>query len=36
VLLNELSKQILANFIKADSVVLMDLVADGLVYFKNV
>jgi ATP-dependent Clp protease ATP-binding subunit ClpB len=34
--LNELSKQILANYIKADSVVLMDLDADGLIYFKNV
>ncbi|TAH14365.1 MAG: ATP-dependent chaperone ClpB [Runella slithyformis] len=34
--LNELSKQILANYIKPDSVVLMDLDADGDIYFKNV
>jgi ATP-dependent Clp protease ATP-binding subunit ClpB len=35
-ILNELSKQILTGYVKADSVVLMDVDADGLVYFKNV
>ncbi len=35
-ILNELSKQILAGYVKADSVVLMDVDAEGVVYFKNV
>jgi ATP-dependent Clp protease ATP-binding subunit ClpB len=35
-ILNELSKQILAGYVKSDSVVLMDVDADGTVYFKNV
>ncbi|WP_439483586.1 ATP-dependent chaperone ClpB [Cyclobacterium plantarum] len=34
--LNELSKQILSGYIKSDSAVLVDLDADGQVYFKNV
>lgn len=34
--LNELSKQILAGYIKSDSAVLVDLDADKQVYFKNV
>ena len=34
--LNELSKQILAGYIKPDSVVLMDVDADSDIYFKNV
>ena len=34
--LNELAKQILAGYIKPDSVVLMDVDADGDIYFKNV
>ena len=34
--LNELSKQILAGYIKNDSAVLVDLDADKQVYFKNV
>jgi ATP-dependent Clp protease ATP-binding subunit ClpB len=35
-ILNELSKQILAGYIKNDSAVLVDLDADRQVYFKNV
>jgi ATP-dependent Clp protease ATP-binding subunit ClpB len=35
-ILNELSKQILAGYIKNDSAVLVDLDADKQVYFKNV
>jgi ATP-dependent Clp protease ATP-binding subunit ClpB len=35
-ILNELSKQILAGYVKSDSVVLMDVDADGAIYFKNV
>jgi ATP-dependent Clp protease ATP-binding subunit ClpB len=35
-ILNELSKQILAGYIKSDSAVLVDLDADKQVYFKNV
>ncbi|MFN3849568.1 MAG: ATP-dependent chaperone ClpB [Spirosomataceae bacterium] len=35
-ILNELSKQILAGYVKPDSVVLMDVDADGAIYFKNV
>jgi len=34
-ILNELSKQILAGYIKSDSAVLVDLDADKQVYFKN-
>jgi ATP-dependent Clp protease ATP-binding subunit ClpB len=34
--LNELSKQILAGYIKNDSAVLVDLDADKQVYFKNI
>ena len=34
--LNELSKQILAGYIKPNSVVLMDVDADSDIYFKNV
>ncbi|GHB32932.1 ATP-dependent chaperone ClpB [Mongoliitalea lutea] len=35
-ILNELSKQILAGYIKNDSAVLVDLDAEGHVYFKNI
>jgi ATP-dependent Clp protease ATP-binding subunit ClpB len=35
-ILNELSKQILAGYIKNDSAVLVDLDADKQVYFKNI
>ncbi|MDX5338399.1 MAG: ATP-dependent chaperone ClpB [Cyclobacteriaceae bacterium] len=35
-ILNELSKQILAGYIKSDSAVLVDLDADKQVYFKNI
>ena len=35
-ILNELSKQILAGYIKSDSAVLVDLDADKQVYFRNV
>ncbi|KEO72899.1 ATP-dependent chaperone ClpB [Anditalea andensis] len=35
-ILNELSKQILAGYVKNDSAVLVDLDADNQVYFKNV
>ena len=34
--LNELSKQILAGYIKNDAAVLVDLDAEKQVYFKNV
>lgn len=35
-ILNELSKQILAGYIQNDSAVLIDLDADRQIYFKNI